>query len=503
MSIPIFSRLFSKKEQPPSLKPIDSPVVRRLKEFASQKEYPIFNSITLYHRSNSIIIPLLLFIPKVGILLFEYKKWSFKELKNATISKVSHAKASYDSLAFENATDFIKEKFSDLTTFEDIVVYNFVIMEQLTSSEYELLEDDFHTLLPKERILFHDSTLEDIEQKISSLEASRKNYTISNTLAYIFSQYMILDDSSNIYFANKKQREAIDYKMHSVTNLIADRQSGKTVILAQKALLCKLQNQDATITIVTPTKLHANLLQDLLLKIVEASAITVDLSQIGVTTADAILNKHREKLKLPPFDSLTIEPKLLKKSYKIADYLFVDECNLLPNEFIEYLKKMQKKDFLFLINAYNEKKDLELTKSFYGALEYIQGSSTTAFKLLYKLIQEGAKDILFFTKNAQDKEFLEDLQNFCGVEVAYMDLDTPNYTKDFTPIKLCIYDQKVPFHAEYVVMTDCCNNEYTTLKYLAKAAKKRCYLIEQDRCENIQRILQIVEQENEKSSKEQ
>ncbi len=502
MSIPFLSRLFTKREQTPALP--DSILVKKLKSFAQQKNYTLFENTPLFYRTEMVEIPLLLFIPRTGLVLFEYKEWSYEELKNAKVSKVSHAQKSENSLSFQSIGDFIREKFLDLTNFDEIDIYNFVIMEQLTTSEYEMLDESFKELVPQNRILFNDSQLEDIENKLSAIQTRKKNFTLHNTMPYIFSQYMIIGDDEQIYFANEEQRAFIEAPLPALSNLVADRQSGKSNVIVQKALLEKLKEPKQRITIAALTRLQADILKHLFLQFVEYSSVVIDMDEIHILTIEEILQRHAQKLKTAPFYNNDIHRDLLKKGFEFTDILFVDDAFLLSKTYIDYCKHIQKSARLLLVNSVEDEKTATLSKSYFGEFSFIQASE---FPTLLKTIREihqkdQTADILVFTNETSFEEIMEDIEGFTGVNVAKVDINKEIYSQNLKSVKLSVYDSKVPLHAEYALFVGCCDANYSALKYLAKASRQESRIIYEKECDNITRLKQLVENENEEDNQE-
>ena len=70
-----------------------------------------------------------------GIYLFEYKEWSYDDLKNATVSKATNQDSSDKSLAYEKTHEFIRQKFNELTHNDGVEIHNYLLMENLNSDE--------------------------------------------------------------------------------------------------------------------------------------------------------------------------------------------------------------------------------------------------------------------------------------------------------------------------------------------------------------------------------
>ncbi len=427
MNIPLFSALFGKKKQTtPSLP--DTLILKRLKTVAKEEGYLLFENITLYHRSKQISIALMVFIPHCGIVLFEYKEWSYEELNKAQIERTSHAQTSQNSLAFENAKEFIKEKYFDLSMQEDIPIFTFAIFEQLTRQDYEMLPKKFHALLPQERLLFSDSFDEEIKQKLDTLRTLHHDDTLNveNTLPFILSQYTILDQNERLLFANEEQRAAIEAPLENVRTLYGKRLSGKSGILLQKALLYALQNPQKTVAILTPTPLSADILRQRLFKLIELASIVIDMENVTVSAYEQI-----EQKKGATFDAF-----------------FLDDAFLYATPL-----QIPKKSDIFEITQKEEDADLVLQKSFSAQSVTRNGDFTTLLQNLYHTFNaEPSKRILIVANEAYDQSFIEDIESFLGTNSCAVSQITTAEELLNTPICRSDFDTREILQSEHLFL---------------------------------------------------
>ena len=216
-----FSSLFKKKQKTLTLP--DSLLIKKLKEVAKNNDLSIYENITIYHHKKSFFIPLLILDSTRGIYLFEHKEWSYDDLKNATVSKATNQNSSNKSLAFEKTHEFIKQKFNELTHDDGVDIYNYLLMENLNSDEYEHLDDSFKELLPHQKIMFSDSLEEEILQKLNETPISINPMpNEANIMGNLLVQYLILSKDKEIYLATHEQRKFIESKtVRENSNLIA------------------------------------------------------------------------------------------------------------------------------------------------------------------------------------------------------------------------------------------------------------------------------------------
>ena len=468
MNISLLSKLFGKKKT--SLKSLEAIPVSKLKKFAKEHNYPLFENTPIFYHSKKMVTPIIMFIPKTGLIIFEYKDWNYTELRDATVSKTSNAQKSDNSLSFENLGDFIKEKFIDLTTFDDIDIFNFVILGQLREDEFKLLDSSFQTLLPKERILFEDSTADEMEHKFKTLQPKQKTYTIHNTLPFIFTQYMI-PEQTKIHFANEDQRDFIDKKLHPMENLTGDRLSGKSTLLLQKALLEKLKNPHLKIALITPSYLQKELLRQTLLDLVEHSAIVLDMNDIALYTPEDIQETQ-------------------KRAFENSDMIYIDDAFLMDAAFIKSCKKLSKNKTLLLVNAPEDESTVLLPLSYYGSFEFIHAAEfPTLMRKLHTLLKDKKHhNALIFTMSEDFEAIKEDIENFCATKLSFLNSNDSLHSNLETELQLCNYDKKIPLHAAYTFLIQGCQSDYATLKYLAKSSKIKSFIIYQEECDTIKHL---------------
>lgn len=475
MNIPLLSKLFGKQKR--SLQSLDSILVSKLKKFAKENEYPLFENTPIFYRSEKMIAQLVLFIPKTGLILFEYKDWSYEELRNAKVSKSSHVAKSENSLSFESLGEFIKEKFIDLTNFDDIDIFNFVIMEQLKEEEFNLLDKSFHELLPKERVLFQNSTPEILAHKFKTLQPKQKTYTIHNTLPFIFSQYMILE-KNKIHFADEHQRMFIDKELQKTENIAADRQSGKSILLLQKAIFEKLKHPHTKIAIIAVSHLQKELLSQTLLDLVERSSVVLDMNDIAIYTPSDIQNTQKRLL-------------------ESADMIFFDDAFLMEESFLDACRKLQKNRIFVFVNVPHNKATVTLPNAYYGTACFICADEfPTLMKKIYSLLQDEQSDALIFTNDGDFEAIKEDIENYSAQKLSFLSSDDSLHNHTKTRLQLCNYDIKIPLHATYSFLIQGCRSDYAALEYLAKSARTKSFIIYEEECDNIHQLKKVLERKD-------
>jgi hypothetical protein len=490
MDIPIFSKFFSKNEDP--LVVLDSIVIKNIKSFCEKNGYYIFQNKPIFHLSNSINIELMMFIPYTGIVLFEYKEWSYKDLKNAKPQKTAFAPKSDNSLAFNKIDNFIREKLSDVINIEDIDIYHFVLMEQLTLSEYEDLDDDIKAILPSDRIIFNDDNIVKISKKIKSLKKFNSKIIEEHILSYLFSQYMFIDNKQTL-FANKEQRDFIDREIEGFENLKAPRLSGKTSSLLQKAIFLKLKNRNKKVAIVVLNDYYATILKQNFLDIIEKSHVVFDLSDISIFTPLEVINQHRKKLKIIPIKEVVIEPILLEKEFDLADYVLVDDTNLHLRDFIFYIKNLQKDKNIVYVNFDDLKPTATFKTTYTKDILTIKGN---VFALILKLINKNKdKNIIIYTSKMDIKEIEDDIKGFCNKKTVLLDSKAGLSDNSSENIKICDYEDISTYQCDIAIITDTDKTDIKTLNKAIYSSKETTYVIYETQNENIKKIKEIINED--------
>ncbi len=365
MNLSLFFTFLKKNANKTLLLPRQT-LLQRLQLVARENTLHLLENVTIYHHSQSFFIPLFLMEQSRGIFLFEYKNWSYKDLKNATIQKATQQDSSKNTLAFEKAHQFIRLKL-DNVDFSDIPIFNFLMMENLSFQEYESLDDTIKRLLPKERIIFNNFSSHDILGSIIKTEISQnKLFNPSIVIGTIFTQYAILDNSNSFILASQEQMKFIDYILPSIYTLKGVSRSGKTSVILLKAIVEKLQDSSLNIVIIKPISLDCDLLQKKLFDILTYAKIDTTLISIEIMTPKDFVNKYLSKINLPLLiNNFFINPLLTKKYLNAVDLIICDDYEMYPSEFLTYLQKIDNQTKLLIVeNAKENDNELAFTRNF-------------------------------------------------------------------------------------------------------------------------------------------
>ncbi len=501
MNIPFLSSLFKEKKKTLFLS--RSLLIKKLIALEDNKTLFIYENITIYHHAQSFFIPLLILDQNRGIYLFEYKEWSYDELKNSTISKATHQESTEDTLAFENAHDFIRVKFNELIHSDGVKIFNFLIMENLNTSEYEHLDISFKELLPKHRIMFNDSTKKEIIHKIESATTIKKHLpTHIDIMGNLLIQYLIIDKDKNKeqikHFCTRQQIDFIDSKLEDHCVLNAFAASGKTSCILLKAILEKLRDPSLHIVIIQATTLACDRLKQRLINSIEHAIVEIDITTIEVLTPMELVNKHLNKLHKPELEiALHIDTKLMKKKFNVADLILCDDADLYEYDFIKYLEHIQKKSSLILVqNHDSELKDdsnYHFTKNFRNKTVNIKfkkaNQHAKTLQIVAKLLKEHkADDILIVSDNLSKKRLAEDFEHFIKDEAILFDSSQNLLYQKLDSLILASYNQISTMESRFVILLDIETSPVNEVNYALNLSTETTYIVYEEESIEIEKL---------------
>jgi len=474
MNFNFFASLFIKKTKKSELILPDSILIKNFKELCKKNNYSFYENITIYHHSQNIFIPLLIFSPDKGIYIFEYKQWSYNDLTNYTLEKSSNTTRSKDTLSYERINKFIKTKFNEILHNDAIDTFNFLITENLSLDDYKHLDDAKQKLLPFDKVIFNNSTEEEIISKMTKVDKLNLNeYSSDFILANLFTQYLVLDNPQNLFLASQEQINIL----HNHTQLeiiYGHANSGKTTTLLLKALLLKLENTSCEITIIEPTTLSCDKFKAKLLDTIEYAIVDVDITSIKVLT-----------------------PNEFKATKKISHYVLCDDANLLDDDFIEYLYAKSSKINLSLVNPKGQHTEVfKLTHNFNDAkinVEFIHANPiASAMQTIDKYAKEYEENSILCISSSENKiKLYEDLKFFINDKVIMLDSSKKIIDQEEASIILSDYDNINAHKSDIILLLDIDIIDEDRLAYAINLSRKKVYFIYEDECQKIINLKKI------------
>ncbi|MFK5938395.1 MAG: hypothetical protein QM497_08365 [Sulfurimonas sp.] len=502
MNLSFFTSLFKKDNT--SLSLVDSILVKQLKAVSISNSFSLFNNVTIFHHTNTYHIPLMLLDESRGLYIFEKKEWSYDDLKNATVEKAQQQESSNSTLSYQKSQNLINQKFNELTHHDSVPIFNYLLMENLNTAEYEHLNDSFQELLPKDRVIFNDSTQEVILDKLHDVKRSELPLPPSkDIIGNLLIQYTILENNNALEICTQEQINFIDASISGVEILNAVSRSGKSNTLLLKAILHILKNRDEKIIIIKPTVLSCDIFKKKILDIVEHAIIDIDLTQISILTPLELVNLHLKKLNKSPIkEKLYIDNILLKKKFKIAEFLMCDDANLYEDYFIDYLRHIQKNANLLLVNKKTKNAKYSFTKSFTADTKTIlfyqaNQHAKTLLVISKLLLNEEAKSILIVGNSLSKEQLHHDLEHFIEEKSYLLDSSQNLINQSLDSLLLANYADINELNADHIILLDTCFSNFGEVEYAIGLAKKSVTIIYEKKCETINKLKEEYENNEE------
>ncbi|ADR33279.1 hypothetical protein Sulku_0613 [Sulfuricurvum kujiense DSM 16994] len=291
MFFSFFNSFFSKSTpQSPSQNVCDDDSEQKefFRFFAREENGYFYENFNLFYQDTHISIDLLFFIPYRGLLFGEKLQWDAETLQGATVKLPSQKNDAEPSTRLGRTEAAIRHKLEDILSFDSTVCERFIWLSRLSEDEFDTLDSSFHELLPKERLIFNDSTKESIHHKLCTLAPKLSEPYQKQRIMGSLQSHMLLvptEEKSNGTFLSDEQKKFLetDYS-DTVTSLFGEYHSGKSTVLIRKALLLLLNKPDVKILIITPTLIGGEILRNELVSLIEYGALKVELASLTFST---------------------------------------------------------------------------------------------------------------------------------------------------------------------------------------------------------------------------
>ena len=323
------SRIFSSRSKEPLLNNAEDNIP--LKIFVIKEGGKFFHNFKLFHHDTITSIDTLIFLPHYGIFFGKTMEWKASELDNATVERFSRQSKRPAATNLESTEAKIRSKLEDVLSFNFTPVHRFIWMKYLSEIEFDALDPSFHELLPKERILFADDTVDTIRTKLNTIGEYQTTSLSSTQIIGALSTHTFILPTAGYPLGSMlspQQQHFLSIPLQGETTLYGDYGSGKSTLLIRKAMLMLLSNPEEKIIIVAPTLLASELLRNDFVSLMYYGVLSIDLNRIIFTH----LSEELENLKA--FHDITA--------------IFCDDYYLMNSRFITTLKqKMGHKTLLF------------------------------------------------------------------------------------------------------------------------------------------------------------
>ncbi len=497
MKIPFLSSFFKKKQEHISID--RSKLITTLESVCQINHFSLYSNLIIYNFNKNYNIPYLILDPSRGFYIFKTKDWSYEDLKDATISKSDNKNSTDETISYNSTNSFIKKRLKEITGDDDIEIYNYLLMQNLSFQEYQKLDISFKELLPEQKILFNDSLESDIKTKLTSQPSKQKAMPDETLMmANLLVQYQVLPENQELSLAIKEQINFIDSDLTGLNILCGDMHSGKTTALLLKVLRENLRNPELKITIIEPTIFACKTTNHTLQKLVERSDLNTDLTSIEIITPIQLINKHHSHIGLAPLDKiLHIDKKLMSSNFYLADLLLCDDSDLLSLEFINYIKHIQKKDSLLLVSeSLTEDANFRFYKNFRDKkLEcfFKQGTNhINALRIISNILKLDSSTKILIVGNYENIEKIyETVKSTAGDNIVLLEPNNNLSRSNTSNIILCAYTQINAITPDSVILLDTENISLDEINYAINMAKNSTFILYNEQTDKIQRLKEM------------
>lgn len=291
--------------------------IEHLHRITEEESGLFFKDFSLFYQETHNLIDLFLFLPYRGICFAEEIAWNFEALSHARIESSSPSRKKSSTTHLEATQALISQKLEEILSFDATVCERFFWMSALKEEEFDILDSSFHTLMPKERLIFSDSSYESIRHKIESI-APRLDlpYSTLKIMGSLQSHLLLTPTEDSPYgnFVSEEQQQFIltDYS-NTLTSLFGEHNSGKSTAIIHKALFILLTHPKEKILIITPTRIGSEILRHELISLLEYGALKIDFSLLNFYTLDEGKNIHEHDYFLSATYVLLDDTHLMKR----------------------------------------------------------------------------------------------------------------------------------------------------------------------------------------------
>lgn len=436
----------------------------------------IYDSVDIFHHKRSYSIPLILYDEYRGLYLFEIKKWSYDDLKDATLTQSNKTEHAEDTLSFNTMHEGITKKLDEIIHTSDIPIHNYLIMTHLSSHQYQNLDKSLKNVLFEEKIIFNNLDASQILQKLHNEKESSHSYgSTEKIMGTLLTQYTLLDKKNELFLANQQQKEFIDKELKGFTTIHSSPKSGMSSTLLLKAIFEILKNPSLKVVIIKPTKLAKDILHRQLLEIIEHAIVEFDILSVDILTP------------------LELENKTVKKELSAADIVLCDDANLMDREFISSLKASRQRDTLVVCNSLDDEASLSFSESYLqkrkNTLFYKTNPHAKALQLTAQLLKQNrAEEILLVSDNVNREKLKDDLKFFIEDEAKLLDSNISLAFQELDTLKLASYKDLNEVLYKSVLLLDVENASIDEVEYAINHAEESVHILYEEDSQTIQQL---------------
>jgi len=289
-SLNFFSKLFS-SANPTSNSPDKTKHIQHLRTLFSP-EAEIFTYTPLFNNQDRYNIKYMMIHPFAGVILFNYFDYDATELKGVTASAAKKEDTNDADIKTNDAKTFIMHRFDEIFHTQLSPVLSVLICSNLNESDFDLLDESFHALIPKGSTLFNDAKDEDYKNTL--IKQTEIQYDLKKIKRALFAE-LVIPKTRSLMTTEQEAFVHNDAKEHLLLQGLPG--TGKSATLIAKALYEKMKNPELKLLILGKRVCNAHSLQALIFAFIENSHWGLNPAEIDVSNFETIRRRCSEKEK--------------------------------------------------------------------------------------------------------------------------------------------------------------------------------------------------------------
>ncbi|WP_297441320.1 hypothetical protein, partial [Sulfurimonas sp.] len=366
----------------------------------------------------------------------------------------------------------IRRKFNEIIHTDGVEIFNYLLMNKLSSHEYQNLDASLKSSLVAEKIIFANDTKDDIVHKLHLQQAKLSSLGSENIiLGTLFTQYTILDKQNKLYLVNPEQKAFIDLELSGITYLKGKTKSGKSSLLLLKALSEILKNPLQTIVIIKATPLARDILHKQLIEIIEHAIVELDLTSIKIMTAQEFIQSSQHK-------NLTI---------------LCDDANLLEDNILGVLLSQYKNAKKVFVNAVDKNPDHTLTQEYQSKHKSVMFRQTHPYAKVLSILpgllkKSNANDIIIISDDTTKLQLHEDLESFLKESVYIVSGVHRLAKQNLDGIVLTGYDDLNELDCEHIILLHDESVSVDRITYAIELANSGAHILFEEESPKIKKL---------------
>ncbi len=319
-SLNFFSKLFSSK--PDDKSPDHSKQIQHLETLFKADGAEFFYGLPIFSQKRQQFIDYMMVHPSAGVVLFHFFDHDAPSLKNVK-ARAADENCSQADIQTDTLKELIQQRFDDLYHKQLSPVRSILVCPNLSEGEFDYLDESFHTLIPKNSVIFNDHT--DKRYKEILLPEPDAHYDIDTIKQALFAELLVSQTEAAM---TDEQGEIIHLALQDDALIQGVPGSGKSSILIAKALYEKMKSPELNLLIFGKRACHVHHLQSLIFSFIEKAHWALNPADIQVSSYETLQKRVREKEKfdlivcddLSPVDLSAIQGLKAKHGHILASY---------------------------------------------------------------------------------------------------------------------------------------------------------------------------------------